>query len=169
MKGSLQKFLLTKHRMIQCTVDTDQPWNPRARRMLWQALFLLTYMGWLPARYISLFFWLKNVMVLGEFCRLGATSWSLQNVQLSMAKLCESQWCFKALCIHGHGITWMCTFRDTGNVMLTYLQRCSNLCMCWMIFSSVTQVALMISIVISLASNKKIFQTFCHRQILTKK
>lgn len=53
-------------------------------------------------------------VVLDGICHMGATSWLLQNAQISLEKLCEIKWCIEALCFHGHGIAWMHTFRNTG-------------------------------------------------------
>lgn len=31
-----------------------------------------------------------------------------------MEKLCKSEWCTETLCVHGHGIAWLYTLRNTG-------------------------------------------------------
>lgn len=38
-----------------------------------------------------------------------------------MEELCQTEWSFKALYIHGNGITWMYALRDTGDVMFSVL------------------------------------------------
>jgi len=50
------------------------------------------------------------LVIVAGICCLGTTTWSLQNVQLSMEKLCEIKRGSKALRIYGHGYAWMHTF-----------------------------------------------------------
>lgn len=42
-------------------------------------------------------------------CNLGASSWAVQELPLSLEKLCQIKWCVEALCIHGHGYAWLHT------------------------------------------------------------
>jgi len=53
---------------------------------------------------------LNMLVIVAGICCLGTTTWSLQNVQLSMEKLCEIKRGSKALRIYGHGYAWMHTF-----------------------------------------------------------
>lgn len=46
---------------------------------------------------------------------MGATSWEVQDAELSMEELYQSEWCTEALCFHGHGIAWMYSVRNSGS------------------------------------------------------
>lgn len=46
---------------------------------------------------------------------MGATSWKIQDVELSMEELYQSEWCTEALCFYGHGIAWMHSVRNSGS------------------------------------------------------
>lgn len=55
-----------------------------------------------------------------RFCPMGASTWSLQNIQLPLEKLCQSKWCTQALCVHGNGNAWVHTFRNSGENTITF-------------------------------------------------
>ena len=56
-----------------------------------------------------------------RFCLMGASTWSLQNIQLPLEKLCQSKWCTETLCIHGHGNAWVYTCRNSGQKTILLL------------------------------------------------
>ena len=62
---------------------------------------------------------------------MGTTSWSIQDVQLSLEKLRQSQWSIEALCFHGHGNARMHTFRNTGEGNLSFFDL--YFCYCYML------------------------------------
>lgn len=49
---------------------------------------------------------------------MGATTRSIQILQISMEGVRESRWRIEALCFHGHGITRMHSLRDSGTLAL---------------------------------------------------
>ena len=73
----------------------------------------------------------KFFALAGRLCIMGTTSWSIQDVQLSLEKLRQSQWSIEALCFHGHGNAWMHTFRNTGEGNLSFFDL--YFCYCYML------------------------------------
>lgn len=126
MRGYLQKFLFIKPQMIHSTVAIEQQFNRQVKRMLWYTYSLLSHLSvrQVPKYQNKCYIFLFYLILAGRFCIMGATSWSIQDIQLSLEKLCASQWSFEALCFHGYGNAWMHTFRNSGKRNISFRGIC---------------------------------------------